>query len=294
MNLSYIIITTARNEEKYIEKTIRSVISQTVLPKKWIIVSDGSTDNTDEIVKSYAKALVWIELIRLHEHVDRNFEAKVKAFKAGYERIKQFNYDILCNVDADVSFDNDYFEFLLRKFQQLPELGVAGTDYVEDGFHSFNNSYISPNHVNGQCQLFRRQCFEDIGGYVPIKEGGIDWVAVTSARMKGWETKSYSEKTFTHHHKMGRTYGNILASRFHYGKKDYFCGGHPVWELFRILFQMTNKPLFIGGFLLMCGYIYSWLSGEHIVVSKELMTFHRSEQMQRIKHIFLCKYKRER
>jgi len=285
MNVSYVLITAARNEETFIERTIQSVIDQTILPKKWVIVSDGSTDNTDKIVKSYAKERDWIEFIRMQEHKERQFAAKVQAFNAGYEKVKSLNYDIIGNLDADISFGEDFFEYLLGKFHSMPELGVAGTDYIEGVFHSFKNSFISVHHVNGQCQLFRRQCFEDIGGYTPIKEGGIDWVAVTTARMHGWKTHSFKERTYTHHHTMGRTHGNILSARIHYGKKDYLCGGHPLWEIFRGVFQMTNKPYIIGGLLLLFGYFWSWITRRERPVSNELMNFHRQEQMQRLKNL---------
>jgi hypothetical protein len=108
----------------------------------------------------------------------------VDAFNAAYARVKDLTFEVVGNIDADVSFGPDFFEYLLAKFEAMPKLGVAGTHYIEGDFHSFRDSYINPAHVNGQCQLFRRQCFEEIGGYVPIKGGGIDWVAVTTARMK--------------------------------------------------------------------------------------------------------------
>ncbi len=294
MNMVYILITPARNEDAFIEKTIQSVISQTVLPIRWVIVSDGSTDNTDKIVKSYAKDKEWIELIQMHEHKDRQFAAKVQAFNVGYEKVKSLKYDIIGNLDADISFSEDFFEYLLDKFNRIPKLGVAGTDYIEGTFHSFKDSFINAYHVNGQCQMFRCQCFQDIGGYTPIKGGGIDWVAVTTARMRGWKTYSFNERTFTHHHTMGRTHGNIFSARFHYGKKDYFCGGHPLWEIFRGFFQMTKKPYIVGGLLLLLGYFWSWINRTARPVSKELMNFHRHEQMQRLKNLLFRGFKMSR
>src|SRR5262249_52988961 len=154
--------------------------------------------------------------------------------------------------------ESDYFEYLLAQFESWPELGVAGTHYLEGDFHSFRDSYISVEHVNGQCQLFRRRCFEDIGGYVPIKGGGIDWVAVTTAGMKGWKTRSFDERVFRHHRKMGTAGSGELGARFHYGKKDYFLGSHPLWHLFRGCFQMTKRPYFVGGIALLAGY--AWCS----------------------------------
>ena len=136
---------------------------------------------------------------------------------------------------------------------------MAGTHYIEGDFHSYRDSYINVHHVNGQIQLFRRRCFDDIGGYVPIKGGGIDWVAVTTARMKGWLTYSYDERVFHHHRKMGTAGGSELQARFHYGKKDYFLGGHPLWQLFRGTFQMTKRPYVIGGLALLAGYAWCWV-----------------------------------
>lgn len=283
MALEYVLVTPARNEAEFIELTIRSVISQTILPKRWVIVSDGSTDGTDRIVEKYLANRPWLELVRLPEHRDRNFAAKVAAFNAGYERVKDLSFDIIGNIDADISFDRDFFAYLLGKFEEMPELGVGGTHYVEGGFHSFRDSYINVHHVNGQCQLFRRACFEDIGGYTPIKGGGIDWVAVTSARMKGWRTYSFGDRTFHHHRKMGTAESNVLRARFHYGKKDYFLGGHPLWQLMRGGFQMAKKPYVVGGMFLVLGYFWCWITGHQRSVSPELMAFHRREQMARLK-----------
>jgi glycosyltransferase involved in cell wall biosynthesis len=283
--LEYVLVTPAHNEAAFIERTILSVIEQTVLPKRWIIVSDGSTDGTDDIVQKYTANYDWMELIRLPKRQDRNFAAKVQAFSAGYQRLEGLEFDIVGCLDADISFEEDYFAFLLGKFAAMTELGVAGTHYMEDGFHSFEDSYINVNHVNGQCQLFRRACFEDIGGYVPNRGGGIDWVAVTSARMKGWTTYSFAERTFNHHRKMGTAGSSEIKSRFHYGKKDYFLGGHPLWQLFRGGFQMTKKPYVIGGSALLLGYFWCWLTRYERSVSPELMAFHRKEQLERLREL---------
>jgi len=290
-NYSYVLITPARNEEAYIEKTIQSVISQTILPKKWVVVSDGSTDSTDEIVNRYIAGNNWIELIRMPEHRSRQFAAKVNCFNAGYQRVKDLEYDIIVNLDADISFEKDYLEFLLNKFAEMPELGVAGTPFVEDSFeyykHTYDHRFANLEHVSGACQMFRRECFETIGGYTPIKGGGIDWAAVTTARMKGWKTKTFLEKTCFHQRKLGTGNNNPLVARFKHGYKDYYLGGHPLWELFRSFFQITTKPYITGGLFIFCGYAWAYLSRTERPLSQELMTFHRDEQMRRLKKILL-------
>ena len=287
MALEYVLITPARNEAAFIEKTLQSVVAQTALPKRWVIVSDGSTDGTDEIVRKYQDGREWLELIHLPERQERHFAAKVQAFNAGYERVKDLSFEIIGNIDADVSFGEDFLAYLLAQFEAMPDLGVAGTHYIEGDFHSYRDSYINIHHVNGQCQLFRRACFEDIGGYVPIKGGGIDWVAVTTARMKGWKTYSFGERVFYHHRKMGTAGSNELMSRFKYGKKDYFLGGHPLWQIFRGTFQMAKKPYLIGGLALLLGYFWCWATRFERPVSRELMQFHRKEQLDRLKQLFV-------
>ena len=286
MPYEYVLITPARNEAELIEKTIQSVIAQTVLPKRWVIVSDGSTDGTDQIVQKYRPGREWLELVRLPERQERNFAGKVQAFNAGYERTKHLSFEVIGNLDADVSFGEDYLAYLLGKFEEMPDLGVAGTHYIEGDFHSHRDSYINVHHVSGHCQLFRRRCFEDIGGYVPIKGGGIDWVAVTTARMKGWKTHSFSERDSYHHRKIGTAESSELQARFHYGKKDYFLGGHPLWQVFRSTFQMAKRPYVLGGVCLFLGYVWCWVRRHERPVSPELMQFHRREQLDRLKHSF--------
>jgi poly-beta-1,6-N-acetyl-D-glucosamine synthase len=283
-NLNYALVTPARNEEDNIERVIQSVLSQTVLPLRWVIVSDGSTDRTDSIVKKYLPENPWIELVRMPEHADRQFAAKVNCFNAGYAKVKEIEYDIIGNLDADISFDPDYFEFLLSKYESDQNLGVAGTPFVEDGKH-YDYRFSNIEHVSGACQLFRRRCFEEIGGYVPIKGGGIDWVAVTTARMKGWKTRTYLEKTCLHHRKIGTGNTSPTMTGFRQGKKDYFLGNHPLWEIFRTLYQMTRKPYIVGGSLLFLGFALACIKRVEKPISKELLEFIRKEQVQRLKSV---------
>ena len=168
--LSYVLVTPAHNEEAFIEKTIQSMIAQTHLPIKWVIVSDASTDRTDEIIQKYQEQYGWISYLRMPEGRSRQFAAKVECFNAGYDLLKEEDFDIIGNLDADLSFDPEYFWFLLDKFERDQSLGVAGTPFVEEsGYSSAENSFEGYRHVAGACQLFSRECFEEIGGYVPVK-----------------------------------------------------------------------------------------------------------------------------
>jgi glycosyltransferase involved in cell wall biosynthesis len=290
--VTYALITPARNEADLIENTIKSVVAQIVRPVRWIIVSDGSTDGTDEIVKRYAAVHSWIELLRLPERRDRQFAAKAHAFNAGYAHLigggSLPGFDLIGNLDADITFEPGYYAFLLSKFADRPQLGVAGTPFVEDfdrlHTHTYDHANANLNHVSGAVQLFRRACFEQVGGYVPVKGGAIDWIAVTTARMKGWETRTFTEKVCFHHRKLGTGSGATgqLRMRFHYGKKAYYVGGHPVWEISRGMFAMRRKPLILGGLSFIAGYLCAALARIERPVSAELIAFHRGEQMTRL------------
>ena len=285
--MKYVLITPAHNEEAFIRKTLDSMVAQTLLPKRWVIVDDGSTDRTAEIVESYAQREQWIQLVRRPQSRDRNFAGKAHAFNAGFERVWGLPFDVVGNLDADISFEADYFEFLLAKFSEFPQLGVAGTAMREANYDAVKDSFYNDNDVFGACQLFRRTCFEQVGGYRPIEWGGIDWVAVRTARLKGWQTKSFSEKLFYHHRPMGATGSNTLKARFDYGRKDYFLGNHPLWQVFRVSFQMMKRPYVVGGVLLLSGYFYSFAAGVERPVAAELLKFHRQEQLERLKHLLL-------
>jgi len=285
--MKYVLITPARNEEAFIEKTLESMVVQTVLPERWVIVDDGSTDHTAEIVESYAKRHHWIELVRRVQDRDRNFASKAHAVNTGLERVNSLEFDIMGNLDADASFEPHYMEFLMRKFSEDPELGVAGTPFTQNGdYDSSKDSFEGENYVAGSCQLFRYRCFQEIGGYVPNRAGGIDWIAVMTARMKGWKVRSFSEKRYHHHRTLGTAEKGALRALFSYGEKDYYLGGSPIWQLFRVAYRMTKKPVFIGGLALLFGYCWAAMRRMKRAVTPELMHFNRREQMRKLRAIF--------
>ncbi|MFL6449623.1 MAG: glycosyltransferase family 2 protein [Bryobacteraceae bacterium] len=283
--LSYVLITPARNEAAFVEETLRSVVRQTILPLKWVIVDDGSTDATPQIVEKYRELHPWIQLISMPKRMDRSFAGKAYAFRAGMEQLSGLQYEVIANLDGDVSFDEGYFSFLLDKFAVDPTLGVAGTIFEEEGYSSATDSFEGRNHVPGQCQLFRRACFEEIGGYTPHRAGGIDWIAVTTARMMGWRTESFREKSFFHYRRLGTAERSVLASLFSYGEKDYYLGGHPLWEVCRVLYRATKKPYVVGGIALYLGFLWAFLRRMKRPISDDLMRFHRQEQMAKLKAI---------
>lgn len=281
---NYVLITPARNEADYIELTLKSVVAQSVVPLKWVIVSDGSTDGTDDLVRKYAANYPWIELLQMPERKERHFAGKALAVNAGHQRMEGLKYDVIGNLDADVSFDPDYFAFLMDRFAENAKLGVAGTAFRE-GNLSYNYEFVGVEHVSGMCQMFRRECYESIGGYAAIRSGGIDLIAVLSARAKGWETRTFTEKTFIHHRKQSGALHSGLSERLHMGRKDYLLGNHPLWEIFRGVYQMAHRPYVIGGSLVLAAYFWNWIRGVERTIPAELMHLRRSDQMKRLKSL---------
>jgi biofilm PGA synthesis N-glycosyltransferase PgaC len=208
----------------------------------------------------------------------------VHAFNAGFARMKDLHFDAIGSLDADTSFEPGYFGYLLQKMAEDASLGLVGTPFQEASTSAiYDYRFVSIEHVSGACQLFRRQCFEEIGGYVPVKGGGIDHIAVITARMKGWKTRTFTDKVCLHHRQIGTAQRSPLVASFKTGSRDYALGGHPLWEIFRTVYQMSKKPFVVGGLVLGAGYFWALLRREERPISAELMAFRRREQMQRLK-----------
>jgi len=281
--MKYILITSARNEEAYVTKTLDSVTTQTQLPERWVVIDDGSSDRTAEIVGNYAQKFPWITLIRNPKREGRNFAAKANAVNAALERVGNVEFGVLGNLDADVSFPPEYMEFLMGKFAADPKLGVAGTPFTQaGGYDSTRDSFEGENFVAGPIQLFRRECFREIGGYTASPAGGVDWIAVMTAKMKGWTARSFAEKRFHHYRSMGTAEKKPVAALFSYGQKDYYLGGSPVWQLFRVSYRLVKKPYFIGSLALLSGYVWAAMKRMPRPIPPELVRYNRAEQMKKL------------
>jgi glycosyltransferase involved in cell wall biosynthesis len=282
----YVLITAARNEEVYIEKTILSVTHQTISPARWVIVSDGSTDKTDDIAEKYAKQYSFMQVLRIRGDNRRNFGSQVRAINIGYEQLKDIRYEFIGNLDADISFDDDYYERILEKFQQNQRLGLAGGFIYEEHKGKFKGrKFNNINSVPHAIQIFRRQCFELIGGYIPLPYGGPDWVAEVTARMNGWEVKALPElKVF--HHRPTATADGVLRGKFRQGLMDYSVGSHPVFEIFKCIHRIKGRPYFIGSLLRLLGFVCGYFRRENRTVSNEFIRYLRKEQTLRIKSLF--------
>jgi glycosyltransferase involved in cell wall biosynthesis len=282
---AYVLVTPARNEAEYIEKTIQSVISQTVPPKQWVIVSDGSTDGTDDIVKRYSKKFDYIELLRLESRPTRNFGAKVKAINAGYSRIEHLEFEYFGNLDADITFDADYYETIMDRFEQYPQLGIAG-GMVVDLIGKGRKGIFHGDSVGCAVHFFRRQCYEGIGGYLPLQFGGEDTIAETMAKMHNWQVRSFSEIVVCHLRPRGAGMWNIFQISFFRGVADYFMGYHPMFFILKSMSRFRQKPVFISTFLMLLGYLCSSIRNVNSQIPPDIVQYLRREQMNKLKALF--------
>ena len=278
----YILVTAACNEQEIIEKTIYSVINLIHKPVEWIIVSDGSTDNTESIVSNYASEHPFIKLLTNNRKEGRDFASKVYAINIGLKNIKTPDYDYIGILDADVSFDKDYYSLLIEEFKKNPKLGIAGGGY----FDIINGKKIpvhqSPNSVRGATQFFRRKCFDQIGTLLPMKYGGEDAAACFSARMYGWETKSFPDMLVLHHRPTGFATKNLLKTRLRDGYVEYNLGYHPLFQLVKCVKRVTQNPYFIGSLIRFVGFWIARFKFENQNVPAELRIFIRKEQAFRL------------
>lgn len=287
----YVLVTAAYNEGRYIERTISSVIAQELPPARWIIVSDGSTDDTDSIVARYAASHSFIRLYRLTEEHPRNFAAQANAINAGIRQLEDESYAFIGNLDADITFEPSYFRSLLDIFNRDPKLGLAGGaihDICRDGVFRCRKAN-SVNSVAHGVQLFRRECFEAIGGaYRPLPYGGPDTYAEITARMQGWRVASVTDLRAFHHRLTGSA-GGALRGHFRQGRMDFSLGVSPLFQAFKLLKRMGNEPYIVGSLARFAGFAYSYLSGEKRAVPDQFMAYLRREQSHRITDLFRAK-----
>ncbi len=287
-NTRYVLVTAAYNEEALLDATIAAVGAQTIPPACWVIVSDGSTDRTDEIVKRRMQEFSWLRLYRITEDHPRNFAAQVYAINQGLEQARGLDYEFIGNIDADVSMGPEYFERLLGRFREDAKLGLAGGAIHEksrDG--QFRGRLTnSPASVAHACQLFRRECFADVGGaYVPLPYGGPDAYAETAARMKGWTVRTFYDLVMFHHRPTGSA-GGLLRSWYRQGKMDYSLGSLPAFEAFKLAKRLFEKPYILGALARLAGFADCYIHGEKRAVSDEFVAYLRTEHRKRLRTLF--------
>jgi glycosyltransferase involved in cell wall biosynthesis len=280
--VKYVLITAAKNEESFIEKTIQSVINQLHKPAEWIIVSDGSTDTTESIVSKYASENSFVKLLINNRKEARDFASKVYALNIGLKNIKTSDYDYIGILDADVSFEKDYYSSLIEEFEKNPKLGIAGGNYFDIINGRKVHVHPSPYSVRGATQFYRKECFDKIDGIKPIKYGGEDALACYSARMYGWEIKNIESLIVLHHRPTGITGGNKFRTRIRDGFVEYNLCYHPLFQFVKCIKRIPEKPFLIGSILRFFGFWFAYIKREKRNISSELFSFIREDQIRRL------------
>ncbi len=284
MSRRYILLTAAKNEAAYITQTIESVLRQTVLPVAWFIMDDGSTDRTAAIIESFAAKHPFIRLNSANSREGRNFGSQYKALKAAYELAGSLDFDFAGVQDADIAPERaDYYETILGEFERNPRLGIAGGLIYErlNGVWKYRPSN-SDDSVAGGIQMFRRKCFEQIGGYQPLYVGGSDSLALLDAKILGWEIRTRPDHKVLHYRPTS-TAGGKWRGLFRSGLEDASFGNHPIFELFKCARRLTNRPFVLGSTVRLCGYLWWKLSGRAAVIPAEKVAFLRKEQMAKLR-----------
>lgn len=276
----YVVITPVRDEESFIEGTIASVQGQTLQPTEWVIVNDGSTDHTGEILDRYAAACPWIQVVHRSNRGFRKAGGGVmEAFYAGYERLRSSDWDFIVKLDADLSLPANYFEKCFGHFARDSKLGIGGGEIYHD-IEGEQKLEINPKfHVRGATKIYRRQCWEAIGGLVQAP--GWDTIDEVKANMLGWKTYSFSELHLTHHRFTGSAEG-LLRDRIKRGVACYVSGYHPLFLAASCIARLLQKPYLTGSAAIAYGFIKGYWTRAPRVQDTEFIKYLRTQQLRRL------------
>lgn len=294
--VQYVIITPAYNEADNIETTIQGVLNQTSMPLLWVIVDDGSTDGTADIIKAYSKNNKFIKYhYRQKPDGQLYFSSNVYAIEEGYQVIKKIkcgieseqkspDFDYIGILDADITLTNTYYKTIITRMKQDEKLGIASGIY-----QNLINGKLEPvlndrRSTPKAIMVFRRECFEEIDGFIPMEYGGEDTVACVMARMKKWKVWSYPDVKVVHRRPTGL--GNaqsLLQAKYNLGFYEYGLGSHPLFVTIKSLLRaFREKPYLLGALARLYGFMMGYVTRKQRMVTKEFISFIRKEQISRI------------
>jgi biofilm PGA synthesis N-glycosyltransferase PgaC len=278
----YSIITPVRDEAPYIERTLASVIHQSILPVEWIIVDDGSTDGTGEILDRYSAQTSWIRVVH---RTNRGYRAAgggvMEAFRAGYSVLSDHRWDFIVKLDGDLSFPSDYFELSLYQFMADDKLGIGGGTVckLRSGELEVDSVGDPPFHVRGATKIYRRACWEQI---CPLVEGpGWDTIDEVKANMRGWTTRTFVNLKVIQHKPTGGASGN-WNNWLKNGRANYIAGYHPLFMFGKCMKRAFRASILVESVALMGGFLSGYIKGVSQAPDKETIRYLRDQQIRHI------------
>lgn len=281
MEGKYVIISPCRDEAEYMIRTLESVVTQTVRPSLWVIVDDGSTDQSPEILEKYAAKYSFIKIVRRDNRGFRSVgPGVVDAFYAGYREVDSEQFEYICKLDLDLDLPERYFEILIDRMAKNPRLGTcSGKPY-----NVTNGSLISERRGDemsvGMTKFFRMSCFKQIGGFV--REVMWDAIDCHKCRQLGWQVRSWDEPDlrFIHLRVMGSSQNGVLNGRMRHGFGQYFMGTGVIYMLVTSIFRANEYPIISGGAAMFWGYLKCFFNDTPKLADSQLRTFIRSYQLK--------------
>jgi len=281
-SVNYVVVSPVRNEEKYLPLTIESMLCQSIRPRWWIIVNDGSTDHTGRIAESAAQTNPWIKVVN---RPDRGYRKAgggvVESFYEGYRLIEEETWDYVVKLDGDLSFAPDFFERCFSCFDRDKQLGVAGGTICAEieGVLKPENQSDPAFHVRGATKIYRSACWQKIGGL--IHAPGWDTLDEVKANMLGWKTGTLAGINIHHHRPTGAAYG-AWNDRVKAGLANYITGYHPLFMFLKAMKRMVEKPYLVGGCGLLFGFCKGYIKRIPQVDDRALIVYFRRQQLNRI------------
>lgn len=283
--INYVLITPAYNEQENLPRLIQSVVNQRKKPLCWVIVNDGSSDGTGDIIDEACRLYEFVKAVHLLRDDGLAYYAhKIYAFNKGYEFLSglQFDYDVIGNLDADLSFPPEFYNDLLEEYEKDSTLGVAG------GMYQYSNESVKVlwggNYVPGSMLTARRACYEQVQGYRPLKYGAEDTLLCIMAELRGWKVNYFSRCQAVQHRIVGTSGGfSIYKARFRQGQSEYNIGYHPLFAMARFIKRSVKEsPYVLGSLFRLSGYLYGWIMQEREGVDDSVVIHLRQKQLGKL------------
>lgn len=282
---SIVVVTPCHNEENNLQALVNSLEMQALLPVAWVIVDDGSSDDTANRAEMLTEHIGWASVIRRPNNgLKRSFESKARAVNEAVQSLGVMSFAYVACVDADVMLPNSFLKSAVTRFESDPRLGVTGGRFVHPVNGQLRERKEPQSHVPGPAQVFRRETFEQVGGYQELRHGGIDTVANYMARERGWTTSTFPELSFNHTRQVGTGGGRTLRrAAFHLGQQDWDLGNLVPFELLKITKDVFERPRLIGAMCRAAGYCWEGMRRSEQSTPESVRSFIRGEQRDRIK-----------